>query len=319
MWSGVRSHAVQLIDFGMALRITPGKEVNENAFTTLRYTAPEMHWAWHKEQVRLKRKDPQELLNGVAYGCGVDVWACGACIYKLLCGYLPFGLEDITAKDDDDEEEIVIDTILFEALRFPPTVSQLAQEFCRTLLDRDPTARPSAREALRHPWLSPPNAPQPPAPTQRESSGDCSLPQLSAERLGVRPGARTHTLKQLRSVYGPMDTNAGLMLPRSSLSASASAVHADCLAPKMRNSQSDASSKGADLARDGAAHPPPVPVSLPSLLRARRESSGERVVNGRGAEATRRSTAQRSLRVSSSCTTFHDLRFDYAKAREHVQ
>jgi calcium-dependent protein kinase len=33
-------------------------------------------------------------------------------------------------------------------------ISEEAKDFCRMLLNRDLTARPTAKEALKHPWLN---------------------------------------------------------------------------------------------------------------------------------------------------------------------
>ena len=43
---------VKLIDFGMAARVKPGEETFDVGYTTLLYTAPEMHDVWHMEQQR---------------------------------------------------------------------------------------------------------------------------------------------------------------------------------------------------------------------------------------------------------------------------
>ena len=50
---------LKLIDFGLATRCRPGEETQHVAFTTLLYTAPEMHWIWHRELVKSGRRDPR--------------------------------------------------------------------------------------------------------------------------------------------------------------------------------------------------------------------------------------------------------------------
>ena len=178
---------LKLIDFGMATRVRPGDETQSVGFTTLLYTAPEMHWIWHKELTKRGRRDPR---SDVTYDSAIDVWAVGIIAYQLLCGTLPFGLEE----DPSEDEEMLVDRIAFEPLCFParppsaPPANALAVEvgvpaaaagaelsleaevvvappppsplseparaFCKALLERDPSLRPNAEAAMAHEWLA---------------------------------------------------------------------------------------------------------------------------------------------------------------------
>ncbi len=142
---------LKLIDFGMAVRVAPGAETCEGGFTTLLYTAPEMHQEWHMEQVRLGRKEPAD--GDVTYTSAIDVWALGVIAYQLLCGCLPFGL----GEDPSEDDEIMVDRIIFEPLGYPEALdgqlSEEARAFCAALLERDPARRPNAQAAMQLAWI----------------------------------------------------------------------------------------------------------------------------------------------------------------------
>ena len=88
-----------------------------------------------------------EVLKG-KYNEKCDIWSCGVICYILLCGYPPF---------NDKIDTQIIEKIKKADLVFPSeewsTVSQEAKDFVRKLLNPDPDVRPSATEALKHPWI----------------------------------------------------------------------------------------------------------------------------------------------------------------------
>lgn len=95
-----------------------------------------------------------EIFKKTGHGKPVDIWALGVITYFLLCGYTPFD------RDSDLEE---MQAILKAEYDFRPSeywrgVSDHAKDFIRRCLTVDPTKRPTAREALQHPfvagWLS---------------------------------------------------------------------------------------------------------------------------------------------------------------------
>ncbi|VUZ98190.1 cGMP-dependent protein kinase [Plasmodium vivax] len=104
---------VKLIDFGCA------KKIQGRAYTlvgTPHYMAP-------------------EVILGKGYGCTVDIWALGVCLYEFICGPLPFG------NDQEDQLEIFRD-ILTGQLTFPDYVSdQDSINLMKRLLCRLPQGR----------------------------------------------------------------------------------------------------------------------------------------------------------------------------------
>ena len=89
------------------------------------------------------------------YGLPADIWSCGAVMYKVLTGSSPFSypadkLTKVPYKTvfrrilNDD---VVFDGPLWDAL------STEAQDLRCKLLQKDPKKRPTAEEALQHPWL----------------------------------------------------------------------------------------------------------------------------------------------------------------------
>lgn len=83
-----------------------------------------------------------------------DVWSAGVMAYQLLTGYLPFD-------DRKNKRGPVLSVIWKGILTEEPSftrkywggISDEAIDFVRTLLHKDPTSRPTAKQALKHPWV----------------------------------------------------------------------------------------------------------------------------------------------------------------------
>ena len=74
----------------------------------------------------------------------------GVITYFLLAGYTPF---------DRDSQQLEMEAIIAGDYKFEPeeywaNVSQTARDFLTACLTIDPAARPTAEEALKHPWLA---------------------------------------------------------------------------------------------------------------------------------------------------------------------
>ncbi|GLC38262.1 hypothetical protein PLESTB_000939900 [Pleodorina starrii] len=135
---------LKMIDFGLATYCKPGQLLSDRAGSPL-YVAPEV----------LKQ----------SYGQPCDVWSAGVIAYQLLTGRFPFEDEDqglllssldVLGKKHFTNKEVFF-AILYGELDFsrPPwdEISPLGREFVASLLQRDPAIRPTAAEALHHPWL----------------------------------------------------------------------------------------------------------------------------------------------------------------------
>jgi serine/threonine protein kinase len=87
------------------------------------------------------------LLNNYTYK--VDIWSVGVIAYILLCGFAPF------AGDTDYD---TLQLVARAPLEFPSPewdeISEQAIDFLTKLLDRDPDKRPTADEAMHHPWIA---------------------------------------------------------------------------------------------------------------------------------------------------------------------
>ncbi|EJD51983.1 Pkinase-domain-containing protein [Auricularia subglabra TFB-10046 SS5] len=105
-----------------------------------------------------------EIFRKLGHGKPVDIWAMGVITYFLLCGYTPFDRDT----QQEEMEAIIAGDYKFEPKEYWANVSDVARDFVRTLLNVDPTKRPSAAQALEHPWLAslePHFVPDPTSPT----------------------------------------------------------------------------------------------------------------------------------------------------------
>lgn len=127
---------VKLTDFGLSTILHPRGQADE-PLGTLSYAAP-------------------EVILGHPYGKSVDLWALGVVTFQLLNAYqrLPFDMssESCLAK------AIVTGECSFEPAAYWEEIPTAAKDFVRTLLRPTASSRPSASEALRHPWIC--DAPQ---------------------------------------------------------------------------------------------------------------------------------------------------------------
>lgn len=89
---------------------------------------------------------PQVIHDEYSNKC--DVWSCGVIAYALLSGFAPFD-----ASTDEEVLEVVYDGHFdFDDVEWD-SVSVLAKDFITQLLQYDEVERPSAEQALQHPWL----------------------------------------------------------------------------------------------------------------------------------------------------------------------
>ena len=114
---------IKLIDFGLSELKLPNKKSNWFC-GTVAYMAPEFH---------LKQD----------YSESVDLWSLGVMAYTMIAKKFPF---------NGINEKEIIDRILVKVpdyLKF----SEVQRDFVEKLLSKEPEMRPSASQALEHPWI----------------------------------------------------------------------------------------------------------------------------------------------------------------------
>ncbi|KAF9428641.1 hypothetical protein BGZ94_001609 [Podila epigama] len=114
---------LMITDFGLSKVMNAQNDLLMTACGTPGYVAP-------------------EVLEQIGHGKPVDMWSVGVIAYTLLCGYTPFwGEGNIISGEYEYEEEYWGD------------ISQLAKSFIDSLLVRPAERRPTAEQALNHPWF----------------------------------------------------------------------------------------------------------------------------------------------------------------------
>ncbi|OIT33391.1 PREDICTED: serine/threonine-protein kinase PEPKR2-like isoform X1 [Nicotiana attenuata] len=121
------SGQVKVSDFGLAMRISDGQSLT-GVVGTPAYVAPEVLLGDYNEKV--------------------DIWSAGVLLHALLMGLLPF---------QGDSLESLFSAIKEENLDFNggawESVSHPACDLLSHMMTRDVSARYSADEVLRHPWI----------------------------------------------------------------------------------------------------------------------------------------------------------------------
>lgn len=122
---------IKIIDFGLATRTAPGAKLKDFVGTSY-YMSPQ-----------IVKEEP--------YTFKCDIWACGVIAFLVLGGYAPFDGDEI----DDICNSIEAGEVIFDdEPDVWDSVSYDAKEFIRYLLTYEEEARPTAFEALQHPWLT---------------------------------------------------------------------------------------------------------------------------------------------------------------------
>ncbi|MEW5305938.1 MAG: hypothetical protein WDW36_008448 [Sanguina aurantia] len=120
-------------DFGLSIRHWPYEPKLSSRSGTPAYMAPELVMQNYDEKA--------------------DIWSVGMLAYQMLTGRFPFW-EDVRNQSLAEVWKAILGTpINWDA----PELSQLsprAISLLKLLLQRDPSQRPSAFEALQHPWIS---------------------------------------------------------------------------------------------------------------------------------------------------------------------
>ncbi|XP_042295174.1 death-associated protein kinase 2-like isoform X2 [Sceloporus undulatus] len=131
----VTNPTIKIIDFGLAQKLEEGVAF-KSLCGTPQYIAP-------------------EVINYEALSTATDMWSIGVITYILLSGMSPFQGET----DAETLSNVVSGNYEFEEKYFSQT-SEMAKDFIRQLLVKDPGNRMTASECLIHPWIKPLNRKQ---------------------------------------------------------------------------------------------------------------------------------------------------------------
>ncbi|XP_074784906.1 death-associated protein kinase 2-like [Athene noctua] len=121
---------IKIIDFGLAQHLEDGVTFRSICGTP-QYFAP-------------------EVINYEPLSSATDMWSIGVITYILLSGFSPFQGET----DAEVSSNIMAVAYEFEEQYFSQT-SEMAKDFIRRLLVKEPGHRMTAAECLVHPWIKP--------------------------------------------------------------------------------------------------------------------------------------------------------------------
>jgi len=129
---GLDGSTVKLCDFNLSARLSPGQTL-AGEFGTAPFMSPEMLTARH--------------------GMGTDVWSYGVMAYFMLFGELPYIPQEFSS-----EAAMAAIRAGVPAPRYLDNTHRErgsdSMSFCIDLLQREPSQRCSARDALGHPYLN---------------------------------------------------------------------------------------------------------------------------------------------------------------------
>lgn len=128
---------MRLIDFGVA-KVLQDDEKNADALGSPYYVAPEV-------------LDDVFQRTGKSWKAS-DMWSIGVIIFLFVVGYPPFN-----STGNGDETEEIYNAISTTTHTWPKwakkKLSPEVMDLVNKLLNKDPFARPTALEALKHPWV----------------------------------------------------------------------------------------------------------------------------------------------------------------------
>ncbi|KPA84188.1 putative protein kinase [Leptomonas pyrrhocoris] len=126
-------------DFGFATRQIP----SEDFVGSPQYSAPELALIGLQQNSHARAPGGRPLYNEKC-----DIWSAGVLVFVMLSGLLPFD----GATPTDVFTAVVRNAVPYEKAA-PGRISAQAKAFMQLTMSSNPSKRPSAKEALRHPWL----------------------------------------------------------------------------------------------------------------------------------------------------------------------
>lgn len=128
---------IKLIDFGLSQRLE-ADTTDEGALPLASYAGTASYIA-------------PEVYTDQGYGCKVDCWAIGIILYEMIAGYCPFEFES-KEKRKQRYRKIMNSPVYFPDAEWAGVTPEM-KSFILSLLEKRAGARPTAEEALAHPWL----------------------------------------------------------------------------------------------------------------------------------------------------------------------
>lgn len=131
---------VTIGDFGFATRQIP----SDDFVGSPQYSAPELALIGLQQTSHARAPGGRPLYNEKC-----DIWSAGVVVFVMLSGLLPFDGETPT----DVFTAVLRNTVPYDKVP-PGKISAQAKAFIQLAMTPNPSKRPSAKEALRHPWLT---------------------------------------------------------------------------------------------------------------------------------------------------------------------
>lgn len=183
-------------DFGLSIRHWPDEPKLTSRSGTPAYMAPELVMQSYDERA--------------------DVWSVGMLTYQLLTGRFPFW-DDVRSQTLTDVwRAIMTQEINWQAPELLG-LSAGAMSFLKSLLQRDPMLRPTAQEALDHPWLkedgSTPDMPLSGSVVQRlqrfSTYGHLKqvVLRMIVDEISLQDGGKAPYMADLKSLFHDLDAD----------------------------------------------------------------------------------------------------------------
>ncbi|SMR55717.1 unnamed protein product [Zymoseptoria tritici ST99CH_1E4] len=127
---------IKIADFGICKRATAGITELRSALGTLTYMAPEIHGLIGEDH------------DARQYTDAVDLWAAGVIAHVILANKTPFPDMGSLTRYATGLSMFPVETLLAQA------ISDAGCDFVHQCVMRNPSERPEASVALRHPWFA---------------------------------------------------------------------------------------------------------------------------------------------------------------------